>query len=295
VTLRSDSTLARPIADRIGETIGRYRVGALIARGGVGAVYEVVDVDTGAERAMKMLLGGSGADAARFAREASATRWLSHPNVVEVIDLVAEGDALYLVMERLRGASLAEILERDGALEPRRALAITRQALGALGHAHARGVIHRDIKPANLMLEADDQVKLLDFGLVKLVGAAADELGDVRLTQIGAVFGTPAYLSPEQAAGLPVDPRTDLYSLGVVLFEMLTGRPPYTSPDRVTLVRMHAAAPIPPLAPGRPWCTPALEGLVTRALAKDRDARFGDAIAMLAALDAAAATLAFVA
>jgi serine/threonine-protein kinase len=297
---RVDTTLSRPLADRLGQVIAaRYRVRGLIAKGGVGAVYEVEHLETGAHLAIKMLLPGFVGAAEivkRFEREAMATSRLAHPNIVEVIDLVAEDADLYLVMERLRGTSLTEAIEA-GALAPRRALVIARQVLEGLAHAHQRGIIHRDIKPDNLILEIvgepgreHERVKLLDFGLVKLVGDAAAELGGDRLTASGAVFGTPAYLSPEQALGRTVDARTDLYSLGVVMFEMLTGRKPYTSPDPATLVRMHVSAPIPSLS-GPAWCTPALEQVVACALAKDPAARFEDAARMIAALDAAFVSL----
>ncbi|HET7502023.1 MAG TPA: hypothetical protein VFK02_13495, partial [Kofleriaceae bacterium] len=136
--------------------------------------------------------------------------------------------------------------------------------------------------------------KLLDFGLVKWIGEAAGGPGGERLTQTGAVFGTPGYLAPEQALGRPLDERVDLYALGVVVFEMLTGRPPFMSPDPMTLLRMHASAPPPALsaiAVGQPWCTPALEQLVARALAKQPSARFASALAMMAALDAAFVSL----
>ncbi|HEY5938738.1 MAG TPA: serine/threonine-protein kinase [Kofleriaceae bacterium] len=299
-----DSTMQRPLADPVGQTVaGGHRIERLLGRGGVGAVYEAVHVETSTRRAIKMLLpdlANAAEVAERFKREAMAARLLDHPNIVEVIDLVAEGPDLYLVMELLSGRPLTAILE-DGALAPRRALVIGRQILDALAHAHTHGLVHRDLKPANIMLVTlgtpgaeFERVKLLDFGLVKLVGETAALLGDTSLTQTGVVFGTPAYISPEQALGRPVDARSDLYSLGIVLFEMLAGRPPFRSPDPVTLTRMHAAAPVPTLAsvaPGRPWCTPALEHLIARALAKKPDDRFATATEMTTALDAAFVSL----
>ena len=294
------STLRIPRLDLGGHTLdGRYRLGGLIGRGGAGAVYEAEHLPTGDVLAIKVLHPGH-ADAARvaerFRREAKAVSLLDHPNIVEVLDLVSEGDTLYLVMERIRGRSVADLIEA-GELTARRSLVIARQVLEALAHAHARGMIHRDIKPENLMLvtvgepgRAYERVKLLDFGLVKLFGEAAGEIGGDKLTQTGLVFGTPAYMAPEQALGRGVDGRADLYAVGIVLFEMLTGRKPFRSPDVLTLMRMQTSAPPPTLAsvaPGRPWCTPALEALVGRALMKRADARFGSAEAMIAALDAA--------
>ena len=292
--------MSRSLADPVGKTVaGGYRIERLLGRGGVGAVYEARHVATQTPRAIKMLLPGlaNAAEVAeRFKREAKAASLLDHPNIVEVVDLVAEGADVYIVMELLPGRSLGAVLE-DGALTPRRALVITRQVLEALVHAHGSGMVHRDLKPANIMLVTlgaagaeYERVKLLDFGLVKLVGDTAARLGDESLTQTGVIFGTPAYISPEQALGRPVDARSDLYSLGIVAFEMLAGRPPFRSPDPVTLTRMHAAAPAPTLAsiaPGRPWCTPALEHLIARALAKQPADRFASAGEMMAALDAA--------
>jgi eukaryotic-like serine/threonine-protein kinase len=297
-------TLQIPRLDLGGHTIdGRYRIGGLIGQGGAGAVYEAEHVATGAALAIKVLrpdLGDAARLAERFRREAKATSLLDHPNIVEVLDLVSEGDALYLVMELIRGRSVADLIEA-GELTARRSLVIARQVLEALAHAHARGMVHRDIKPENLMLvmvgepgREYEQVKLLDFGLVKLIGEAAAEIGSEKLTQTGLVFGTPAYMAPEQALGRVVDGRADLYSVGIVLFEMLTGRKPFRSPDVLTLMRMQASAPPPALssvAPGRPWCTPELEQLVGRALAKRPDARFASAQEMTAALDAAFVSL----
>ncbi len=289
-----------PRLDLHGHTVGgRYRLRGLIGQGAAGAVYEAEHVATGDLFAIKVLLPGVG-DAARlaerFRREAKAASLLDHPNIVEVLDLVSDGDALYLVMELVRGRPLADLIEA-GELTARKSLVIARQVLEALAHAHARGMIHRDIKPENLMLvtlgepgRAYERVKLLDFGLVKLFGEAAAEVGGEKLTQTGLVFGTPAYMAPEQALGRGVDGRADLYAVGIVLFETLTGRKPFRSPDVLTLLRMQTSAPPPTLAsvaPGRPWCTPELEQLVGRALMKRAEARFGSAEEMIAALDAA--------
>jgi serine/threonine-protein kinase len=290
--------------DLLGRTLGgRYRVRTLIGQGGVGAVYEVEQLATGQLLALKMLLPGLGDPARvaeRFRREAKAASLLDHANIVEVLDLVSEGESLFIVMELVRGRSVGDLVEA-GELTARRTLVIARQVLDALAHAHERGVIHRDLKPDNIMLvkvgepgAEYERAKLLDFGLVKLIGDAAADVGGDRLTQTGLVFGTPAYMSPEQALGRIVDGRTDLYALGVVLFEMLTGRTPFRSPDPLTLMRMHAAAPVPSLAsvaPGSPWCTPAVEQLVARALAKRADQRFATAREMTAALDAAFVSL----
>jgi serine/threonine protein kinase len=279
----------------------RYRLRTLIGQGGMGAVYEAECIDTGELVAMKTLLPDApeaARVAERFHREAHAATLLDHPNIVKVFDLVAEDNTLFLVMELLRGKPLGEIIEA-GAIAPRRTLVLVRQVLDALAHAHARGVIHRDLKPDNIMVvtvgDAERErelVKLLDFGLLKLVGDAA--FGADKLTHTGIVTGTPTYIAPEQVLGRPIDAKIDLYSLGVILFEMLTGRPPYRSPDPQTLMRMHVSAPLPTIAsalPGRPWCTSALEYFVARALVKHPELRFRDAAEMMQALDAAFVSL----
>ncbi len=300
---KADSTLARPLAELVGRTVaGRYRIVRLLGRGGAGAVYEAEQLPGGAPVAIKAVLPGAPEAeliAERLRREARAARLLDHPNIVAIRELVEERDERYLVMELLRGRTVAAELEA-GALAARRTLVIARQVLDALAHAHARGVIHRDLKPHHLFLTPAgepgrqyERVKLLDLGLAKLIGDAA-EVDGARLTQTGMISGTPAYMSPEQALGRPVDGRADLYALGIVLFEMLTGRVPFRSPDPVTLVRMQAQVPAPSLAasaPGRPWCTPELERLVARALAKRPEERFTGAAEMAASLELAFASL----
>ena len=278
---------------------GRYRVRGLIGSGGVGAVYEAEQIATGRLLAVKMLLPGvqdANRVAERFEREAKAASLLNHPNIVEVLAFVSEGDSLYLVMELIRGRSVGALVE-SGELTARRSLVIVRQVLEGLSHAHTRGMIHRDIKPDNIMLvmvgepgREFERVKLVDFGLVKLIGDATAEVGSEKLSQTGVVFGTPAYMAPEQALGRIVDGRADLYSVGVVLYEMLTGHTPFRSSDAATLMRMQVSAPAPALssvAAGRAWCTPEMEQLVARALAKQPDARFGGAHEMMTALDTA--------
>ncbi len=279
---------------------GRYRLEEKLGQGGIGAVYRAVHVRTGRTVAVKVLLpewAQAGGMAARFEREARAAGFLKHANIVEVIALGrVAGGALYLVMELVSGVSVGDALaDGDGAFAPARALAIARQALQGVGFAHQHGFIHRDLKPDNLMLvgpPGQEVVKLLDFGLVKLVGLAASEIGEEKLTATGLVFGTPVYMAPEQALGRGVDHRADLYSLGLILFEMLCGMPPFYSEESSAVLRMHLAAPRPRLSDrGLAGATPALESLVARALAIRADDRFESAAAMVAAVDAAAASL----
>jgi serine/threonine-protein kinase len=281
---------------RIGEVVaGRYRVLAKIGRGGMGSVYEAEHVTTHKRFAVKLLLPGLGRIpeiARRFEREAKASSLLNHPNVVGVVDFgTLDDDAtLYLVMEHVPGRSLADILEA-GRVPTLRAIAVCRQVLEALAHAHAQGIVHRDLKPDNIMLldagrsdEERDIVKLLDFGIAKL----EDPEGE-KLTQAGVAFGTPDYMAPEQALGEEVDARADLYSLGVILYELLTGKRPFESSDKLAVLRMQVAVPPPSIGVdifARPFA-PELVAFVARTLEKRREDRYASASAMIEALDVA--------
>jgi len=275
-----------------GSRIGRYRVVGTIGRGGMGGVFEVED-DAGIRYALKSPLtdvAGNSDVTRRFAREANALRLLEHPNLVAAVDVFAEHGVLFLVMEKVLGPTLGEHLRR-GALAPRHALVVARQILSGIAHAHAQGIVHRDLKPENVILVPMggwDRVKVIDFGLVKLVGDAAAAFGARALTSTGLVFGTPAYMAPEQALGRVVDGRADVYATGVILFEMLLGRMPFVDPDPMVLMQMHAKRPPPRLdqvAPDAPWCTPQLVALVEGALIKDPEQRFPSADVMMMALD----------
>jgi serine/threonine-protein kinase len=277
---------------------GRWRADAPLGAGGMGAVWRGVDVASGRPVAIKTALaelGGDDALARRLEREAKAQSFLQHPNIVEVLalDRLVDG-TIAVVMELVDGMTLAAALDR-GPIAPRRALVIARQLLEAIGHAHRAGVIHRDLKPDNVMLARAGKpgaeyevVKVLDFGVVKLYGIAAEVIGDEKLTRTGVVHGTPTYMAPEQALGRALDGRADLYAIGVIIFEILIGRPPFESGEPVKLLRMHVGTPAPTLAEvtrDAVWATPELDALVGGALAKRPDARFADAAAMIAALD----------
>jgi serine/threonine protein kinase len=278
----------------------RWRAESPLGAGGMGAVWRGVDVATQRPVAIKTALAELADDAAlarRLEREAKAQSFLKHPNVVEVLalDRLIDG-TVALVMELVDGQSLGDALAA-GPLAPRRALVIARQVLDALGHAHRTGMVHRDMKPDNVMLARAGRpgaeyevVKLLDFGVVKLHGIAAEVLGDEKLTRTGVVHGTPTYMAPEQALGRALDGRADLYAVGIMLFEMLIGRPPFAADEPVALLRRHIAEKPPRLAEaarGPAWATAELEALVAGALAKRASERFSDAAAMTAALDAA--------
>ncbi|MEJ7601288.1 MAG: serine/threonine-protein kinase [Kofleriaceae bacterium] len=285
-------------AIEIGARIGAYHVVGTIGRGGMGGVYEVEDA-AGQRFALKspvVDVDPSGEVTRRFAREANALRLLEHPTLVAAHDVFVEAGHLFLVMERVAGRTLAKAVAA-GRLAPRQALVFTRQILEGVGHAHARGFVHRDLKPDNILLAPMagwERVKIIDFGLVKLLGDAAAAFGAGALTKTGLVFGTPAYMAPEQALGRPVDGRADLYAVGVILFELLTGAPPFRDPDPYVMMRLHAKAKLPSLREvmcDAPWCTPALVELLDRALRKDPEERFGTAEQMIDALDHAFTSL----
>ncbi|HUQ04983.1 MAG TPA: serine/threonine-protein kinase [Kofleriaceae bacterium] len=276
----------------------RYVVRDVLGHGAMGAVYEVEGAD-GVRHAMKSALpdlDDGGEAVRRLAREGNALQLLAHDNIVGAVDQVAEGGRLFVIMELARGKSLSELVMR-GALEPRRALVLARQILDGVEHAHARGVVHRDLKPDNVVVtmagtpeDPFERVKILDFGLVKLLDDAAAMLGGSKLTRTGIAFGTPAYIAPESAQGRPIDGRADLYAIGIMLFEMLTGRLPFVETDAGKLLRAHVSSPAPQLgdvAPGAPFVTPAMEVLVGGALAKKPEQRFANAAAMRACLDEA--------
>jgi serine/threonine-protein kinase len=278
----------------------RYQIVGPLGRGGMGVIYRGVELGGGREVAIKTAIGAGVVDdeqARRLEREAQAASFVQHPNVVEVIalDRLADG-TIALVMELVAGQTLRDALA-GGPLAPRRALVLTRQILDGVGHAHRTGVIHRDLKPENIMLTLVgrdgaryEQIKILDFGVVKLLGLAASVLGDDRLTRTGMIHGTPTYMAPEQALGRPVDGRADLYAIGAMLFELLVGLPPFDAPDAVALLRKHVSVPAPRLAvvaQGAPWVTAEVDALVATALAKKPTERFADAGAMIAALDRA--------
>ncbi len=277
---------------------GRYRVIGTLGRGGMGGVVEVEDVH-GVRYAVKSPLAdtnGSSAVTARFAREANALRLLEHPNLVAAVDVFAEGGVLFLVMEKVTGVTLGQRL-REGPLPPRQALVLARQILDGVSHAHAQGIVHRDLKPENIILVPMggwERAKVIDFGLVKLMGDAAAAFGANALTSTGLVFGTPAYMAPEQALGRLVDGRADVYAVGVILFEMLTGRLPFRDPDPQVMMRLHLKQPVPRLdevIADAAWCTPQLIALVEGAMIKDPEQRFPSAQVMMMALEDAFTSL----
>lgn len=208
----------------------------------------------------------------RFRREAQAAANLAHPNIVGVYDWGAQDGTYFIVMEYVDGPSLSQVVRRDGPLHPRRAAEIAGEVAAALGFAHSRGVVHRDVKPGNVLLTSTGQSKVTDFGIARALSSSDDDL-----TQAGSVMGTATYFSPEQAQGLPVDPRSDLYSLGVVLYEMVTGRPPFSGETPLAIAYKHVQdQPVPPsgVIPDLPR---GLEAIIMKLLQKRPDDRYASA------------------
>jgi tRNA A-37 threonylcarbamoyl transferase component Bud32 len=266
---------------------GRYRLIRLIDRGGMAEVWEGRDDVLARSVAVKALHAHLARDPSfqeRFRREAIAAARLAHPNVVATFDAGTDDDVAFIVMELIRGRTLRKVLDEAGTLPPAEAIRIALQTARALEHSHRAGLIHRDIKPANILLcdepAGAGQVKVTDFGIVK---AAAD---GPDLTDAGAVVGTATYLSPEQAAGKNPDPRSDVYALGVVLYEMLAGSPPFSAPTDLATALLHMEAEPPRLRRRRAGIPKVLDAIVQRALEKDPAQRFPSASAMAEALQA---------
>src|SRR5436190_12685145 len=221
----------------IGQTIGHYKISEVIGTGGMGEVYLATDIVAGRKAALKLLPAGFTGDAERlkrFRQEAHAVVGLNHPNILTVYEIGEDHSIHYIASELIEGDTLRERLTR-GQMQLSEAVDIAIQVASALAAAHARGIVHRDIKPENIMLRPDGYVKVLDFGIAKLAESAfaeatADGAGSMTLadTSLGSILGTVRYMSPEQACGEHVDQSTDIWSLGVVLYEMLTGHAPFT-------------------------------------------------------------------
>jgi serine/threonine-protein kinase len=273
-----DTTLARsPIGHLLN---GRYRVESHVARGGMADVY--LGTDTRLERtvALKIMRAELANDedfVRRFIGEARSVARLSHPNVVAVYDQGADGRTLYLAMEYVRGQSLRALLNERGRLAPREALDVMDGVLAALAAAHEAGLAHRDVKPENVLLTQGNAVKVVDFGLARLVAAASH-------TKTGMIIGTAAYLAPEQVARGTADARSDVYAAGVMLFELLTGRQPHTGETPLAVAYKHVNEVVPAPSSVAPGLPPALDMLVAMATSRDPDLRPGDAGQFLRAI-----------
>jgi serine/threonine-protein kinase len=285
----------------------RYRLLSLLGEGGMGTVWKAEHVRMGKALAVKLLRGafaGDPAAVARFRAEAQIVSRLSHPHTIGVFDFgeVGGGEAgFYLAMEYVPGRDLARVLREARRLPEARVVAIADQLLGSLGEAHEAGIVHRDVKPGNVMLletrTEGDFVKVLDFGIAKLRGGAvagggSASPGHAAETSAGLIVGTPNYLSPEQARGESLDARSDLYSVGALLYELVAGRPPFAGPSPMAIVGAHLSRPPPPLAEVAPGVSPELAAVVHRALEKRPADRYQTADEMRLALQRVAAPVA---
>jgi predicted Ser/Thr protein kinase len=267
-TLHSEATPATAAVARVAGMPevpgGRYVIGSVIGQGGMGVVYrardQVLERDV-ALKAMSSLFVRNEVLVARFRREAKVLAGFSHPGIVQVHDLIEEGETIFMAMELVEGLDLAEVIEERGQLPQAEALELAAKMAEALAHAHQKGIVHRDLKPHNVLLTPEGTPKITDFGLAK--GA---ELGG--LTQAGSLLGSPSYIAPEQASGAETDARSDIYSFGCTMFEMLTGRPPFVG--EMANVILQLASEDPPAASDfAPEIDPRLDQLIAALLAKD--------------------------
>lgn len=250
----------------------RYRLDEKLATGGMGSVYRATDQKLGRVVALKLLaanLAEDGSFVERFRREARAAAGLRHPNIANVFDAGEADDCHFIVMELAEGRDLARLLREEGPLSQERSVGIIDRICLALGHAHAAGIIHRDVKPANIIVGPDDSVKVTDFGIAR----AAD---DSKLTVTGSVMGTAHYISPEQAEGKPLSPGSDIYSLGIVMFETLTGAVPFTGESLMSVAMRHINEQVPPPSSISDGVSPEMDEVVLRATSKDPSDRYRD-------------------
>ncbi|MGQ0648413.1 MAG: serine/threonine-protein kinase, partial [Gemmatimonadaceae bacterium] len=270
----------------INATVGNYRVVEKIGDGGMGTVYRAIDQMLDREVALKVMkpeLSRQTALNERFRQEAIALARLNHPHIAAVYGLERNGEDLVMVMEFIRGETLESIVQRSGRVAWARALELCSDVLEALDHAHDKGVVHRDIKPANIMLTRDGMVKVMDFGIARILGRS-------RQTRVGAAVGTPMYMSPEQLKGEEVDGRSDLYSLGAVLFELVTGRMAFEADSDYELMMKQLNDPPPPVRSIVSEVPETVEDVLQRSMAKRREDRYRHATDMRIGLQQALAT-----
>ena len=258
----------------IGQILGgRYQLVERIGEGGMAMVYRATDLRTQHDVAVKVMHEKYASDPQyvnRFQREAQAAARMTHHNIVNLLDVGMEGDVRYLVMEYVPGPTLKQFIASRGKLDPRMAVGITIRILSALEHAHGKGIVHRDIKPQNILIDPSGMVKVGDFGIARMANADT-------LTQHDMVMGSVHYFSPEQASGGSADVRSDIYSVGVVLYEMLTGQVPFDGPDNVTIAMKHINATPVPIEQLSPEVPPAIAHVCMVAMNKNPDHRYQSA------------------
>lgn len=278
----------------IGKTIaGRYEILQKLGEGGMGVVYKAMQTSVERIVALKILhphMTGNEEALKRFQREAKTTSKLRQANAIHIYDFGVEGSLSFLVMEYIEGESLDDVIRKSGALELPRVANIVRQVCYALAEAHDLGIVHRDLKPSNIYLsrkrDGSEEVKVLDFGIAKVVG---EQQGMTRLTQTGMIIGTPQYMSPEQVEGLPLDHRSDVYSLGIIMYELLTGETPFQADTPFQLLMKHVKEkPVPPRKFRPNLAIPeAVEKIVLKALEKEPGKRFQSISELQQSLEAA--------
>jgi serine/threonine-protein kinase len=259
---------------------GRYRVGRRLGQGGMALVYAGHDLLLGRDVAIKTLRPEFASDPAfraRFEREARAAAALSHPNIIDIFDVGEEGGQPFIVMELVRGKSLREIIAAEAPFHSNDVAELLEQVGSALDYAHARGYVHRDIKSGNILVDEHGRARVVDFGIAK-------GLADADLTETGGGFGTVGFISPEQAEGLMATPASDVYSAGVVAYEMLTGSLPFPAETPIGVAMRHVNDPAPPPSRARPGIPPQVDAVVLRALEKDPTRRWPSAGAFASAL-----------
>ncbi len=259
---------------------GRYRIVRRLGQGGMARVFLAQDESLHRQVAVKVLADRHSDDPhfiERFQREARAAARLNHPNIVQVYDQSQTAGMSYIVQEYVEGETLKDLIRRESPIEPRRAITIALQILAALRVAHQQGVIHRDVKPQNILVQLDGKIKVADFGIASA--------GDTEMTEAGSIVGTAQYLAPEQARGLSVGPPADLYAVGIVLYEMLSGRVPFEGESAVTVAMRHVQEAPEALTDRNPLVPDALESVVMRALTKDPTQRYQSADEMGLELD----------
>lgn len=272
------------MVNRSDKLLGRYELGEVIGAGGMGTVTRAHDSVLGREVAIKFLRDDFASDPVtleRFRREARIAAALSHPGIAQVYDFAEEDGRSFIVMELLDGRDLHQVLSQDGPLDPVLAASIVAHAADALNAAHHAGSVHRDVKPANIFITQGGSVKVTDFGVAKAASSSS-------VTTAGTLIGTPFYLSPEQVDGHAATPRSDVYALGCVLFQLLSGAPPYEGDSSVAVAMSHLSAPIPHIRSVRPGIPEAIDEVIRKALAKDPSERFDSASSFATALRAAA-------